>query len=170
MLKKKIQDELNKQMVREIYSAYLYLSMAGYFDFLNLKGFSNWMKVQAQEEMVHAMKFYDYIAQKGRVTLGAIDAPPDEWKSPVDVFDNVLKHERKVTAFINKLVDIAIAEKDHATNNFLQWYVNEQVEEEASAEEVLQKVRLAGKENSTLFMMDADLARRVFTPPAATTE
>ncbi|MCK5568134.1 MAG: ferritin, partial [Spirochaetes bacterium] len=134
MLSKKLESELNKQLNAELYSAYLYLSMAAYYESKNLKGFANWMNVQAQEEQVHGMKIYDYInGRGGRVQLAVIEAPPVEWSSVVDVFDNVYSHEQKVTGLINNLVNIATEEKDHATVNFLQWFVAEQVEEEASA-------------------------------------
>lgn len=169
MLDGKMVDALNGQMNAELYSAYLYLSMAAYFDSKDLSGFSNWMRVQAQEEMTHAIKFYDYLVQRGaRVTLTEIKAPPVEWDSPLAVFEHVYEHEQMVTGLINQLVDLAIALSDHATNNFLQWYVAEQVEEEESSSGVLQKVRLAGDSSSGLFMLDQELAQRVFTPPATT--
>ncbi len=159
---------INKQLNAELYSAYLYLSMGAYFESIDLSGFANWMRVQAQEELSHAMKFYDHLVQRGaRVTLGVIEAPPTEWDSPLAVFDHVYKHEQMVTGLINKLVDLAISLSDHATHNFLQWYVAEQVEEEESASGVLQKVKLAGDDSSGLLMLDQELARRVFNPPAA---
>ena len=171
MLKKKMQNALNDQIVAELYSAYLYLAMAGYFESINLRGASSWMRCQAQEETVHGMKFYDYIIERGgKVVLGAIDKPPSEWDSPVAVFEAALEHERLVTARINKLVDLSVAEGDHATNNILQWFVAEQVEEEASADEVVQQLKMVGKDGGGLFMVDRELAQRVFTPPAATAE
>lgn len=171
MIKKKMQETLNKQSNRELYSSYLYLSMSAYFESINLKGFANWMMVQAQEELVHAMKFYDYVVERGgRVILDAIEAPPSEWASPMKVFEYTYKHEQKVTGLINNLVNLAVAEKDHATNSFLQWFVTEQVEEEASADEVVQKLKLAGDEGSGLFMLDRELAQRVFTPPVTQKE
>lgn len=162
-------EQLNTQMNAELYSAYLYLSMTAYFDFKDLSGFSNWMRVQAQEEMTHAMKFYDYLVQRGaRVNLTSIEAPPTDWDSPTAVFEHVYAHEQKVTGLINQLVDLAIKLNDHATNNFLQWYVAEQVEEEESSNGVLQKVKLAGDNPSGLFLLDQELAQRVFTPPTTT--
>lgn len=169
MIKKNIQKALNKQINAELYSAYLYLSMSAYFQSINLAGFANWMRVQALEEMTHADKFYNFIVERGgRVELEAIEAPPKEWASPLAVFENAYKHEQKVTSMINDLVDLAIKEKDHASNIFLQWFVTEQVEEEASADEVVQKLKLAGDKGSGLFMLDGELSKRVFTPPAAT--
>jgi ferritin len=126
------------------------------------------MRAQAQEEMVHAMKFYDYVNERGgRVILGPIEAPPSEWESAVAVFDATYKHEQKVTGLINDLVDLAIEEKDHATNNLLQWFVSEQVEEEASASGVLNKAKLTGDAPGGLFMLDQELGARVFTMPVA---
>lgn len=167
MIKKGILDALNYQLNAELYSAYLYLSMAAYFESTDLSGFANWMRVQAQEELTHAMKFYYYIVQRGaRVSLTSIDAPQSEWESPLKAFEHVYQHERKVTGLINELVNLALAEGDHATNNFLQWFVAEQVEEEDSASSVLQKVKLAGESTGGLFMLDSELGQRVFNPPA----
>lgn len=168
MVSKKMQDALNGQMNAELYSAYLYLAMAAYYEDTDLPGFANWMRVQAQEEMTHAMKFYDYLVQRGaRVVLDTIEKPPFEWESPLNVSEHVLEHEKKVTGLINDLVNLAMEEKDHATNNFLQWYVAEQVEEEESVGSVLQKVRLAADSSSGLLMVDSELAQRVFNPPVA---
>jgi ferritin len=142
--------------------------MAAYFETINLKGFANWMRVQTQEELVHAMKFYDFIVERGgKAVLSAIEGPRTEWPSPLAVFEHAYEHEQKVTGLINDLVDLAISEQDHATNNFLQWFVAEQVEEEASADEVVQKIKLMGDASGGLFMLDRELAQRVFTPPAA---
>jgi ferritin len=171
MLNEKVQEELNKQLNAELYSSYLYLSMSAYFQSLNLSGFANWMRVQAQEELMHAVKFYDFINERdGRVTLKPVDGPPSEWVSPLTAFEHVYEHEQKVTGLINDLVNLAIGERDHATNIFLQWFVSEQVEEEASANDVVQRLKLLGDDKSGLFMLDRELAQRVFTPPAATTE
>lgn len=167
MIKNKVQDALNYQLNREMYSAYLYLSMSAYFQSISLKGFANWMYIQAQEEMVHAMKFYNFIIQRGgRVILTDIEAPQKEWDSPLDAFENVYQHEQKVTGLIHDLVNLAIAEKDHATNNFLQWFVDEQVEEEESSSEVAEKLKLIGDGTAGMFMLDNDLGQRVFMPPA----
>jgi ferritin len=169
MIKEKIQDALNKQINAELYSSYLYLSMSAYFESINLKGFASWMRVQTQEELVHAMKFYDYLIERGgKVVLSSIESPPTEWPSPLAIFENAYQHEQKVTGLINDLVDLAIAEKDHATNIILQWFVSEQVEEEASADEVVQKIKLMGDARGGIFMLDRELAQRVFTPPATT--
>jgi ferritin len=167
MVGDKMHDALNKQVNAELYSAYLYLAMSAYFESISLHGFANWMRVQAQEEQTHAMKLYDYIHEtNGRATLTAIDAPPNQWSSPLDAFENVLKHEQKVTGLINGLVDLAVAGKDHATNNFLQWFVAEQVEEESSADAIVQKLKLVGDARGAIFMFDQELGTRTFTPPA----
>ncbi|MBN2316021.1 MAG: ferritin [Sedimentisphaerales bacterium] len=171
MISKKIEKALNAQVNAELYSAYLYLSMESYFQSLNLNGFANWMRVQTQEEVSHAMKIYDFINERGgRTLLKGIEGPPTEWKSPLDVFEAAYAHEQKVTGLINDLVDLAIKEKDHATNNFLQWFVNEQVEEEASADAIVQQLKMMKKAPGGMFMLDRELGRRVFTPPAATGE
>ncbi|MBN1866881.1 ferritin [Candidatus Sumerlaeota bacterium] len=171
MLKKKIQDALNKQVTAEIYSAHIYLSMAAYFGSINLSGMATWMRVQYKEELDHAMKIFDYAIERGgRAAVKAIDAPQAEWQSPLAAFETAYKHERKVTAMIDGLVDLAVAESDHATNNFLQWFVSEQVEEEASADAVVQKLKLAGTSGGALFMIDRELGARVYTPPAAKAE
>jgi ferritin len=170
MIGKKMEKALNEQVNAEMYSAYLYLSMESYFQSLNLKGFANWIRVQTQEEMVHAMKIYDFvISRNGRMLLKTIDGPPVKWDSPLAAFKAILEHEQKVTALIHNLVNLAIEEKDHATNSFLQWFVNEQVEEESSAEEVLQQLKMMENAPGGLFMLDRELAQRVFTPPAANT-
>ncbi|MHB1035887.1 MAG: ferritin [Pirellulales bacterium] len=168
MVSKKAQDALNVQINAELYSAYLYLSMAAYFESLNLKGFANWMQVQAQEEMVHVMKFYKFLLdRRGRVVLQAVAGPPTEWASPLAAMEATLAHEQEVTARINKLVDLSIAESDHATNALLQWFVTEQVEEESSADAVVQKLRLTADTPAALFMIDQELATRTFVPPPA---
>ena len=168
MINEKIRMELNKQVNAELYSAYLYLSMSAYFKSINLPGFANWMRVQTLEEMVHADKFYQFILSRGgKVELEAIDGPPKTWASPLAVFEHAYSHEQKVTSLINDLVNLALKEGDHATGVFLQWFVNEQIEEEASADEIQQKLKLIGKESSSLFMIDQELGQRVFTPPQA---
>lgn len=167
-ISKKMEKALNAQINAEMYSSYLYLSMAADLEGKALSGFSNWMKIQAQEELYHAMKLYDYVHERGgAVTLDAIEAPQIEWKDPLALFQAAYKHELLVTSLINGLVDLAIKEKDHATNNFLQWYVEEQVEEEASADEVVQKLKLIGGKGHGLFMMDKELGARIplFTFP-----
>lgn len=166
MIKKKVLEALNSQLNAELYSAYLYLSMEAYFESIDLSGFANWMRVQAQEELTHAMKFYDYIVTRGeRVILSSIDEPQREWDSPLTVFEHVYKHEKMVTGLINNLVDISVSESDHASANFLQWFVAEQVEEEESASGVLQRVKLTADSPGGLFMLDTELGQRVFNPP-----
>jgi ferritin len=167
MIKGKLEKAINSQINAELYSSYLYLSMSSYFSSINLNGFANWMRVQAQEEVTHAMKFYDYVIERGgRVIAAAIEAPPTEWDSPLNVLEHVYAHEQKVTGLINDLVNLSVSEKDHATTAFLQWFVTEQVEEESSADEVVQKLKLIGGKGSGLLMLDQQLEQRVFTPPA----
>ena len=169
MLKEKIQKELNKQINEELYSAYIYLAMNAYFESLNLKGFANWMRIQVQEELVHVMKFYDFIVERGgRVRLDKVEKPPVEWKSPIDAFEAAYAHEQHITERINTLVNLAIEEKDHATNAMLQWFVTEQVEEEATASDIVARLELAGDSRGGLFMLDNELKARVFTPPPTT--
>ncbi len=162
---------LNEQVNAEMYSAYLYLSMESYFKSLNLNGFANWMRVQTQEEMMHAMKIYDFINERGgRVLLKPIEGPQTKWDSPLAVFEAVLAHEQKVTGLINNLVDLAIEEKDHATNSFLQWFVTEQVEEESSADDNVKQLKMMEKAPGGMYMLDRELGQRIFTPPAAAGE
>lgn len=161
MLSAKMQKALNTHLNEEMYSSYLYLSMASYFDEKNLKGFANWMRLQSNEEQMHGMKFFDYILQKGgKVTLLPIDGPKTSWKNIMEVFKDTLKHEQKITGLINKLVESAIQEKDYATHTFLQWFVTEQVEEEANVEEILQKLEMIGDNKSGLYMLDNELGSR----------
>lgn len=167
MLKEKMLDALNEQINAEMYSSYLYLSMESYFQSVSLTGFASWMRSQVQEELFHAMKFYDFVCERGgKVSLEAIAKPDSTWKSPLAAFKHILKHEQMVTSLINDLVELAIAEKDHATLNFLQWFVAEQVEEEASVGEIVDKLKLIKADTSGLFLLDAELGKRVFTPPA----
>ncbi len=167
MISKKMEKALNGQVNAELYSAYLYLSMESYFKSLNLNGSANWMRVQTQEEVTHAMKLYEFINERGgKITLKTIEGPPIKWDSPLAVFEAVYVHEQKVTGLINDLVDLAIKEKDHATNTFLQWFVNEQVEEESSADEVVQQLKMMENAPGGMFMLDRELGQRIFTPPA----
>jgi len=166
MLAEKMQNTLNDQINAEMYSAYLYLSMEAYFHSISLSGFANWMRAQTQEELGHSMKIYDFVNDRGgRVALKAIDSPPTEWDSPLAAFEAAYQHEQMVTALISDLVDLAMAERDHATNNFLQWFVSEQVEEEASTSDVVEKIKLVGETQGGLFMLDRELAQRTFVPP-----
>ena len=162
MLTEKMQTALNGQLNAELYSSYLYLSMNAYFKSVNLDGFANWMYYQAQEELEHSMKFYDFVIQRGgKVQLTQIEAPPTEWDSPMAIFEATLEHEQKVTGLINDLVEIAHEERDHATNIFLQWFVSEQVEEEESVGGVLEQLKLMGDAQGGLFMIDRELAKRI---------
>jgi ferritin len=166
MLSPKITDALNGQINAEIYSAYLYMSMATWFEEKQLPGFANWMRVQVKEEMTHALRFHNFVNDRGaRVTLSAIDGPPTDWDSPLAVFEATLKHEQKVTGLINDLMALAVAEKDFASQGMLQWFVDEQVEEEANATDLVGKLTLMQDAPGGLFMLDKDLAARVFTPP-----
>ncbi len=168
MISKKVEEALNGQINAELYSAYLYLSMEAYFESVSLPGFATWMRVQTQEELMHTMKIYGFVNERGgRVLLKSIDQPPTEWESPLAVFEASYKHEQKVTWLINDLVNLAIEQKDHATNSFLQWFVNEQVEEEDSADQVVQKLKMIKNDPGGLFLVDRELGQRVFTPPAA---
>lgn len=154
---------LNEQVNKELWSAYLYLSMAAYFDDKNLPGFANWMRVQSQEEVTHGMKIFDYINNRGgRVLLKPIGEVPTEWADTRTVVEETLKHERVVTESINDLVNLAVQEKDHATNNMLQWFIGEQVEEEANVDELLNKVEMTDGKAHALMMIDKELAGRQF--------
>lgn len=168
MIDKKMEEAINAQVNAELYSAYLYLSMAAYFQSVNLPGFASWMRVQFQEEQFHAMKFFDYLIERGgRAELLAIAAPPKDFASAVEVFEDTLGHEREVTARIHKLADLAISLNDHATTSMLQWFINEQVEEEATAEQVLLELKMIEGNSSAMFLMNRELGARVYTPPAA---
>ncbi len=168
MIKDKIQEALNKQVNWELYSSYLYLSMAAYFASAHLKGFANWMRAQVQEEIVHAIKFYDYLIERGgTVTLSSIESPPTQWTSHLSAFEQVYTHEQKVTKLIHELVGLAASEQDYATSVFLQWFVKEQVEEESSAHTVLQQLRRIGGGGEGLYILDHELAKRVFIPAGA---
>jgi ferritin len=165
MIKAAVEDAINKQIVREMYSSNLYLAMAAYYQNLNLSGFTNWMRIQAQEETAHAMKFFDYLLERGgKAVIGQIEAPPTDWPSPLAVFEAAYEHEQKVTAWINELADIAMQEKDYATHILLQWFITEQVEEEANTNDIVERLKLIGESRSALFMIDNELKQRVFTP------
>ncbi len=170
MIDKKMEKAINGQINAELYSSYLYFSMPAYFDSVNLSGFSHWMRVQAMEEQAHTKKFYDFLtARGGRVTLSSIDAPPTKWKTPLAAFENVLKHEQLVTGLINDLVDISVKIKDHATNSFLMWFVDEQVEEEETADGIVQSLKLNENNPGGLFMIDKEVGQRMFVPPTGVT-
>ncbi|MFO7616377.1 MAG: ferritin [Bacteroidales bacterium] len=166
MINKKIEKVINEQINAELWSAYLYLSMSAWFEGRNLPGFANWMRIQWQEETAHAMKFFDYLNERGgTVKLAPIAEVQTEWKDAVEIFAETLKHERVVTSLIHKIVDVAIEEKDHATNNMIQWFVAEQVEEEAAAEQILEQVKMVGDHGHALLMLDRVLGERVFVDP-----
>lgn len=168
MLSQKLQDALNDQINKELYSEYIYLSMEAYLLQNDLDGIANFFHVQTQEEHFHAMKIYNFIIDRGgKVVLKKIDAPPTEFKSVVDVFEQTLAHEQFVTKSINELMDIAIKESDHALISFLKWYVDEQVEEESTVGKMLTKLKLIGGEGHGLLMIDQELAARTFTTPPA---
>jgi len=161
MLKKSVEDALNKQVNAEFYSSYLYLAMSAYFESFPLKGFAKWLRLQSREELAHGMKFYDYIIEAGGTPkLMAIEAPKTPWKSPQAVFEQVYAHEQKVTGLIYDLMDLAIKEKDHATKNFLGWFVKEQVEEEANASEIVARITMIGDVPGHLFCLDQELGKR----------
>ena len=161
MLKETIQKMLNQQLNAELYSSYEYLAMSAYFESENLSGFSRWMRVQSQEEYGHAMKFYNYLLEaQGKIVFTQIESPKVGWHSAEEVFKDTFKHEQKVTESIYKLVDQSISEKDHATNIFLQWFVTEQVEEESSAQKILDKIKLIGDNKSGLLFLDHELGQR----------
>jgi ferritin len=158
---KKMEEALNRQINEELYSSYIYLSMSAYFDAANLKGLANWMLVQSGEETEHAMRFYRYLVDKGaRVKFFEIKEPQAEWESPLNAFEEAHKHEEYITGKINWLVELADAEKDNETAKMLQWFVKEQVEEEASTEAVVQKLRLAKDSADALTRIDSELGKR----------
>jgi ferritin len=156
-----MEEALNKQMNREFFSAYLYLAMSAYFETAVLKGFANWMRVQAKEEQVHALKFYDFIvARGGKVSFLPIESPKTNWTSAGKVFEQAYAHEQKVTGMINSLVELATKEKDHASFEMLQWFVKEQVEEEENTSEILAKIKNSGDIQGHLFFLDHELGKR----------
>jgi len=169
-INKKVEDAINKQVNAEVYSAYLYLGMQARCTEMNLKGMANWLYVQAQEEMTHAMKFYKFVLERGgHPVLPAIEGVRTDWKTPVEMFQAAYEHEQKVSALINGIMDIALAERDHATASMLNWFVDEQVEEEANSSEIAEKLKLIGESKEGLFMLDKELSTRVFvdsTQPA----
>jgi len=169
-INKKIEDAINKQINAELYSAYLYLGMSSRCTETNLKGMANWLYVQAQEEMTHAIKFYRFVLDRGgHPVMTGIEGVRTDWKSPLEMFAAAYEHEKLVTGLINNIVDIALAERDHATASMLNWFVDEQVEEEANASEITEKLKLIGESKDGLLMLDKELSLRVFvdsTQPA----
>ena len=167
MLKTNIQDALNEQINAELYSAYLYLSMSMHFEAEGLSGIANWFKVQFREEQDHAHIFMNFINQRGgRVTLKAIEAVPTCWETPMDAFKATLEHEQKVTALINSLYSLAQKEEDYATRDRLAWFVTEQVEEEDNCRQLIDKLKLIGNNGMGLYMVDQELASRVYAIPS----
>ena len=169
MLGTKMEAALNDQINAELFSSYLYLSMVADFESKNMRGAANWMRIQAGEELMHATKFFDFINERsGRVVLGQIEKPKTEWDSPLAAFEDALEHEKMISGRINDLVDLALAEKDHATNTFLQWFVTEQVEEEANAQAIVDKLKMVGDHGVAIFMVDGELGKRVAAPATDT--
>ncbi len=157
----KVEKAISRQINAELYSSYMYLSMAAWLDGKGLTGFANWMKLQAKEEVEHAMKFYHYIYERGgEVEMEAIAKPPVSFKSPLSIAEETLKHEKKVTGLINDLYELALKEKDYASQSFLTWYIDEQVEEEASAMELIDKIKLAGDKGHGMYLLDKELSAR----------
>ncbi len=161
MLKSNVQDALNSQLNAEVASAYLYLSMAAHFESQNFRGMAHWMQTQAREEWKHAMKFFGHIVDRGgRVVLARLEAPKAQWGSVLEVFQETVSHECHVTERIHSLVKLAVTESDFATQSFLQWFVDEQVEEESQAQQIVEKLKMMGDGNIGLFILDAELGKR----------
>ena len=164
MIKENVLQALNKQINAEMHSAYLYLSMSAYFEDKGLSGFANWMKVQYKEELTHALKIFDFVNERNsRVILEPIAGVPTDFDGIIDVFERTLAHEQQVTAMIDKLLDLAIEANDHATQSFLRWFVDEQVEEEASVNELLDNLRLINGQGNGVFMLNRELQTRKYT-------
>ena len=168
MIKKAVETALNEQINAEFHSAYIYLSMSSYFLSAGLGGYANWMRVQYQEELAHATRFFDYVNERGgRVKLTPVQEVQVDFSGIVDVFEKTLEHEQVVTGMIDRLMDLSIQESDHATKSFLQWFVDEQVEEEANVEQILNNLKLINGEGQGLLMMDREMQTRVFVNPFA---
>jgi len=169
MLKEKMLNAFNEQINAEQYSAFLYLAMSAWFHDKGLPGFANWMHVQYQEEVSHADKMFNYVVERGeKPILKAIEQVPIEWDSIIEIFEATLKHEQHVTSLINDLVDVAIEVKDHATQSFLQWFVDEQVEEESNVTEILDNLKLINGQGNGIFMLDREMRSRTFVDNTAT--
>lgn len=167
MINEKVEKALNAQINKEFFSSYLYLSMSSYFESKNLTGMANWMKIQADEEHLHAMKFYAYVIQKGgRAILASIEKPKNDWKSPLDAYEDTYVHEQFITASIDDLVHLSLEVKDYATHNFLQWFVTEQVEEEANVTKIIEDLKMIGENNYGILMLDRELGTRQPAPQA----
>lgn len=171
MIKEKMLNAINDQINAEQYSAFLYLSMSAWFQDKGLPGFANWMYIQYQEELTHANKFFNYVHERGgKVILKAIEQMPTDWDGIIEVFEATLEHEQLVTSSIDNLVDIAIEVKDHATQSFLQWFVDEQVEEEANVQEILDTLKLIGGQGNGIFMLDREMRQRKFVDETTAAE
>jgi len=166
MIKDKILQSLNAQINLEYHSSYSYLAMSKYFLEQNLNGFASWMRVQAQEELIHAMKIFDFINERdGTIQFADIKQPRQQWDTPLDAFEDALTNEKSVSESIYDIVDLSLSERDHATNAFLQWFVSEQVEEESLIKEVIDNLKLVGNDGNGLFLLDRDLGQRSFINP-----
>lgn len=166
-INKNVEKILNEQINAEFWSAYFYLSMSNYFNANGMPGFANWMKVQFEEETFHAMKMMDFVNERGgRVILQPIAEVPSEWDGVLNIYEETLKHEETVTSLINGCVNVAMEEKDHATVNFMKWFVDEQVEEEATVSEIIDQLKMFNCQGQGLYMLDKEFKARTFTPPA----
>lgn len=166
MISKKLEKAINEQINKELFSEYLYISMQAWFAAQNLDGMANWMDAQGKEERFHAMKFFNYLIERGgKVLLKPIEGPATDFKTPLKAFQSALEHEQFVTKSINELMDLAIKENDHASRSFLQWFVDEQVEEEASVDKIVNMLKMVGDHGHGIMMIDRDLAQRSFSPP-----
>jgi ferritin len=156
-----VQDKMNQQIMHEMYSAYMYLSMSAHCESANLPGFARWLRMQADEEMEHAMKFYDFIHERnGKVVLFAIDQPPSEFGTPREIFEQVYAHEQKVTGLINSIYELSVKENDYPSQIFLHWFIEEQVEEESNSSQILETLKMIGDSANGLFMLDRQLGKR----------
>ncbi len=165
-MKPEMETAFNRQVNAEMYSSYLYLAMESYFQSISLAGFATWMRAQVQEELFHGMKIYDYIHERGgKARLEAIGKPEEKWDTPLLAFESILAHEQHVTGLINNLIDVALDVRDHAAKAFLDWFITEQVEEEATVGQIVDRLRLIGNDASGLFFLDTELAKRVFVMP-----
>lgn len=166
MLNEKIENAITAQINEELYSSYLYLAMAAHLSNIGLNGFANWMNIQVQEEMNHAKFLFDFVLERGgKIELNQIAKPPSTWDNITQIFEETVKHEKYISSRINDIVTLALEEKDHATASFLRWFVDEQVEEEATAEDWLNKLKLTKAEGTALFFLDQEAAKRVFVQP-----
>jgi len=167
MLSKKMEAAINDQMNFEVYSGYIYLAMGAYMDSLDLAGFAKWMKIQWEEELFHAKKMYDFVLERGgRPTYAPVPEPPKDWKSVKAAFEHALEHEKIVTGRINDLMTLAIKEKDYATRSFLNWFIDEQVEEESNVDGIIKQLNMIKDSGHGIFMLDKEFGSRVFSPPA----